>query len=103
MSKTDNNTPPMLGYRVEVLEIRPQPNCGNLRAFATVYLPDWGATVRFVRVVKQPNMRPYAALPQTEFFTKSGEKRYYTVLSVPDELKQEICDATLAAWSEGGQ
>jgi hypothetical protein len=98
MSEKNHITSPPLCNRVVVKEIKPQFDCGPLRAFVTVYLPDYDFLIRFVRVVQQENMKAYASLPQTEFYTKTGEKRYYTVLTLPDELKQEICSVALAAW-----
>ena len=101
MLRKNYNTERPICNRVEVKEVKPQLDCGCLQAFVTVYLPDVGFVIRYVRIVQQDNMRAYAALPQTEFYTKSGGKRFATILTLPDELKQEICDSALAAWQEG--
>jgi len=98
LSQKNYNTREPLCNQVTVNEIKPQQDCGCLRAFATIHLPDFGFTIRYIRVVKQEGMRAYAALPQTEFYTKSGKKHFAPILTLPESLKKEICASVLAAW-----
>jgi hypothetical protein len=84
--------------RVLVGKILPLADCGNLKAFANVYLPHLDIVIRYLRIVQQPDMQVYCAMPQTEWYSKSGEKHFATVLTLPESLKKEICASVLAAW-----
>lgn len=83
---------------IEVIAIRPVPN-GNLRAFVSVRVGD--ITIHDCRIVQQPGQRPWVSLPQQEYTTRDGERKFSTVIELTEPLRREVSRAVLAAWEKG--
>lgn len=84
---------------IEIIALRPLPNGGSLKAFASVRLG--GVTIHDCRVVQQPGQRPWVSLPQREYET-DGQKKYSAVVELSEPLKREVSRLVLAAWERGG-
>jgi DNA-binding cell septation regulator SpoVG len=81
---------------VEVIGLKPLNNKGNLKAFASIRLG--GVTIHDCRIVQQFGQKAWVSLPQKEYTTKAGEKKYAPVVELNDNLKKQVCDAVLKAW-----
>lgn len=78
---------------VEVLEIKPLPDAGNLRAFAKVQIGPF--VLHGVRVIQQNSQRAYCALPQQQ----GQDGRWWPMLQCVDPgLEDLIKVAVLQAW-----
>ena len=82
---------------IEVLEIRPVDNCGNVRAFVKLRLG--GLVIHGVKVVSQEGQKAWCALPQT----KSGDRWYPVVEITSKPLKERVSAAVLDAWQASRQ
>lgn len=84
---------------MRVLEIRKKVENGKpLRAFADIEL-DNGIVVRELRIIQEANKRPWVACPQLSWKDpESGQIKYKTVITFPDQLKGEIDLLILTAW-----
>jgi DNA-binding cell septation regulator SpoVG len=85
---------------VEVVALKPLNNKGNLRAFASVRLG--GVVINNCRIIQQLGQRAWVSLPQQEYTTRAGERRYAPVVELNDNLKKQVCEAVLTAWERGG-
>jgi DNA-binding cell septation regulator SpoVG len=81
---------------VELLSIRPVPNTSNLRAFASVRIGN--ITIHDCRIVQQPGQQAWVSLPQREYTTKGGERKFSAVIELSEPLRREVLRAVLAAW-----
>jgi DNA-binding cell septation regulator SpoVG len=87
--------------RVEVVAIKPLSNKGSLSAFASVRLG--GVTIHDCMVVQQFGQKAWVSLPQKEYTTRAGEKKYAPVIELSDNLKKQVNEAVLTAWERGAQ
>jgi DNA-binding cell septation regulator SpoVG len=76
---------------IEVLEVRPVEGHGNLRAFAKVKLGC--LIIHGVRVIRQPNQRPWLSLPQQPARRKADGSGAGTNRDVLDRLREAVLDA----------
>jgi DNA-binding cell septation regulator SpoVG len=76
---------------IEVLELRPVTNCGNVRAF--VKLKVGGFVIHGVKVVRQENQNPWVALPQTQ-----SKGKWFPVVEASKDLKPRIDSVVFDAW-----
>jgi len=85
---------------MRVIELRRKPDNGkSLKAFADVELGN-GIIVREFRIICEPNRRPWVACPQLSWKDpESGEIKYKTVVTFPNQLKGELDLAILNAWN----
>ncbi len=81
---------------IRVLKIK-KIEKGALQAFVDVQIGQ--VQIKGFRVVKQPDQSAWVSVPQTEQ-VKSGEKRYFNLIELPNDLKRKVQDAVLAAWEE---
>ena len=72
---------------------------GALQAFAEVQIGQ--VQIKGFRVVKQPNQSAWVSVPQVEY-VKDGEKRYFNLIDLPNDLKRKVQDAVLVAWEKQG-
>ncbi|MGI4790603.1 MAG: hypothetical protein ACRYFS_17350 [Janthinobacterium lividum] len=87
--------PPAITPRV--LEVHPNRQ-GALRAFLTLQI---GPLVIYrVRYIRQDGQRGYVAPPQEVVTGPGGDRKYLPVLKWPEEWKQPILDAAIAAVEE---
>jgi len=63
-------------------------NKGSLRAFADIQYGEF--IFRDLRVIKENGKRAWVAAPQTTWKEDSGNIRYKTVITFPEETKQQI-------------
>ena len=84
---------------IELVNIKPFHNSGNLKAFASVRLG--GVTIHDCRIGQQPRQRCWVSLPQREY-TQDGQKKYAPVVELSEPLKREGARIVLAAWEQGG-
>ncbi len=70
---------------------------GALQAFVDVQIGQ--VQIKGFRVVKQPGQSAWVSVPQTEQ-VKNGEKRYFNLIELPNDLKRKVQDAILVAWEE---
>jgi len=74
---------------IKILEIRPVPGNRPLKAFADLQIGNW--IVREWRIIKENGKRPWVAPPQISWKDPiSGEIKYKTIITLPDEVKGEI-------------
>jgi len=85
---------------MRILEIRKKSENGKpLRAFADVEL-DSGIVIRELRIIQQQGKRPWVACPQISWKDPgTGEIKYKTIITFPDQMKGEIDLLILNAWS----
>lgn len=85
--------------QIEILELRLLNGDRSLRAFVDLQIGDW--IVREFRVIKENGKRPWVASPQTSWKDpESGQIKYKTVITFPDELKGEIDRVVLNRFTE---
>lgn len=83
--------------RILSLKILPE-NGKPLKAFADVELSN-GMIIREFRVIQDPGKRAWIACPQISWRdSESGEIKYRTVITLPDQIKGEIDLLILNAW-----
>jgi DNA-binding cell septation regulator SpoVG len=80
---------------IEVLEVRPVPGAGNLKAFVKVKLGC--VVISSCRIIQQPARRAWVSLPQQ----KSGDKWYPTIEISNRAVLDQVREAVLAAWEAG--
>ena len=61
---------------------------GPLRAFADINVD--GLIIRDFRVIKENGKRAWVAPPQASWKEDSGNIRYKTIITFPEELKEQI-------------
>ena len=85
---------------MRILEIRKKLENGkSLKGFVDVEL-DNGIIIREFRVIQEPNRRPWVAYPQLSWKDPgSGQIKYKTVVTFPDQLKGEVDLFILSAWN----
>lgn len=82
-------------FAVEVVNIRPVVNAGNLRALATVRIGP--ITLPGFRVIQQPGQRAWVSAPQE----KGADGKWYPRLEITDRsLEGQVKAAVLQAWEE---
>jgi hypothetical protein len=86
--------------KMKLIELRNRPENGKpLKGFADLEL-DNGVIVREFRILQDPNKRPWVACPQISWKDpQSGEIKYKTVITFPDQLKGELDLLILTAWN----
>ena len=86
---------------IEVLEIKPLLNGGNLRAFVKLQI---GETIfHDFRIIQQPGQRAWVSAPQAMWIDKDSHTRYKTLIEFPHRLKSIISEAVLSAWQQQQQ
>jgi DNA-binding cell septation regulator SpoVG len=83
---------------VEVLDITPSTNAGNIRAFVSIKIGE--VTIHGCKVVHQDGQRPWVALPSREYAGKDGERRFSPQVELPDALRNEVARRVLDAWQK---
>ena len=86
---------------ITVEAIRKLDGSGNLKAFASVNIGG-KITIHSCRIIQQPGQKAWVALPQREWTTQQGEKRFAPLIELPDKVKTAIQEAVLNTW-EGRQ
>ena len=81
---------------IEVLEIKAMQR-GNLRAFATVRIGD-NLTILNFRVIQQPGQRAFVHPPQIEYIDGFGNRKYFPVVKLSPQLKEDVQAAILRKW-----
>lgn len=82
---------------VELLEIRPVTNAGNVRAFVTVRLG--GVTIHGCKVVQQPGQAAWLAMPDRSYADASGKQKWSAVVELSPDLKRKVSDFVMAEWA----
>jgi DNA-binding cell septation regulator SpoVG len=85
---------------MKILELRKKSENGKpLKGFADIEM-DNGIIVRELRIIQDPNKRPWVACPQLSWKDpENGEIRYRTIITFPDQIKGEIDLLILSAWT----
>ena len=85
---------------MRILEIRRKSENGKaLKGFVDLEL-DNGIIIREFRIIQEANRRPWVACPQLSWKDPdSGQVKYKTVVTFPDQLKGEIDLFILSAWN----
>ena len=86
---------------VEVLAIKPLTNTGNLRAFVSVRVGE--ITIHNCRIVQQPGQRPWVSLPQREYSTPDGQRKFAPLVELSESLKRGISLTVLTQWEQMGR
>jgi DNA-binding cell septation regulator SpoVG len=74
---------------IKIIEFRLLNTDKPLRAFADIQIGDW--IIREWRIIKENGKRPWVAPPQLSWKeSESGQIKYKTIITLPDELKGEI-------------
>lgn len=84
--------------RVEVLELKPLTNAGNLRALADLKIGP--LIVHKTRYIAQPGQRAFLAPPQEVWEDQAGKKRYTPLVTFPVEWRDVLTEAVAQALSE---
>lgn len=87
----------MSGIEVKVLRFQPV-NKGSLLAFASV---DIGGKMKIhsCRLIKDGSKAAWVSLPQSEWTDSEGKKKYFSIIELPENVKEAIQDAVLEAWA----
>ena len=82
-----------------MLELRKKAENGKaLKGFADIEL-DGGTIVRELRIIQEQGKRPWIACPQISWKDPdSGQIKYKTIITFPDQIKGEIDLLILNAW-----
>jgi DNA-binding cell septation regulator SpoVG len=85
---------------VTVESIKPISNAGNLRAFANITIGDNKVRISDVRIIQQPNQKPWVSMP-SRAYEKDGQRKWSPVVELLDEkLKKEVADVVLAEFEK---
>ena len=84
---------------VTVTKITPV-NKGNFKGFASVDI-DGKLKIHSCRIIQQPGQAAWVSLPQNEWTDPEGNKKWFPVVEVPDNVKEAISAAVLRAWERG--
>ncbi len=84
---------------MRVLDLRKKSENGKaLKAFADIELES-GIVIREFRIIQEQGKRPWIACPQISWKDPdSGQIKYKTVITFPDQIKGEIDLLILNAW-----
>lgn len=96
--KTPKSAPTDQASDIEVLSIKRQTNCGNLKAFVSIRLG--GIEINGLRIVQQPGQRAFVQLPVVEYIRKDdGNRAFAPLVRIHDQtLDTTLRQAVLAAW-----
>ena len=84
---------------VRIESIKPINGAGNLRAFAVVNVAD-KIRIADVRVIQQPNQKPWVSMP-SRAYEKDGQRKWAATVELLDEkLRDEISQAVLAEFAK---
>jgi DNA-binding cell septation regulator SpoVG len=84
---------------IKVESIKPISNAGNLRAFCNVSISD-KVQINDVRIIQQPNARPWVSMP-SRAFEKDGVRKWAPMVEILDEdLKGEVETAVLLEYAK---
>ena len=75
---------------------------GNLRAFVSVTIND-KLTIHSCRIIQQPGQAAWVSLPQREWSTPQGEKRFAPLIELPERVKNAIQETVLNIWRDGDE
>ena len=81
---------------IHVFPLRPIRQ-GNLRAFASIKIGP--LVIHDFRIIQQSGQRAYVAAPQIEY-EQFGKRKFKPLLGYPDEWRDAINSAVLAAWEK---
>lgn len=81
--------------KIEIIKIS-SADGGNLRGYFDVEIE--GMIIRTCRIIQQPKTKAYCAGPQVKF----GEKHWFTVVSFPLEIREQIQELVLPRAQEMG-
>ena len=70
---------------------------GSLRGFATVNIG--GIRISHIKIIQDQGKKPFIQMPQRSYQMNNGERRYSTVIDLPDDLTREVEKAVLSFWS----
>ena len=86
---------------VNVEQIKPITNAGNLKAFATVNVAG-RIRISDVRVIQQAGQSAWVSMP-SRAYEKDGQRKWAPIVEIQDEkLKDEISEAVLAEFRKLG-
>jgi DNA-binding cell septation regulator SpoVG len=84
---------------IEIESIKAITGAGSLRGFAVVTIAG-KIRISDVRIIQQPNQRPWVAMP-SRAFEQNGERKWSPIVElIDDDLKSEIANAVLAEYSK---
>ena len=83
---------------VEVTRITPVGK-GNLQAFASVDIAG-KMKIHSCRIIQQPGQAAWVSLPQSEWTDRDGNRKFFPVIEVSDNLKAAIQETVLRAWDQ---
>lgn len=81
---------------IEVVALKPVTFAGNVKCYVSFRLA--GVTIHNARILQQPGKQPWVAMPQTQYVTKAGEKKYAPVVELSEPLRREVSRVVLAQW-----
>lgn len=84
---------------VEVLEIVPAENRGNLKAYCTVRIGEF--VFNDCRIIRQEGQRAWFTFPQLSYRSQYGTQLYRTLITIRDKrLKDTVSQAVVSAWEK---
>lgn len=83
---------------IEIVELKPLTNAGNLRALVDVKIGP--LIVHKTRFVQQSGQRPFLAPPQETWEDQAGKKHYAALVTFPVEWRDALTEAAANALSE---
>jgi hypothetical protein len=84
---------------IEVLDLRPVENFGNVRGFVSVRVDD--VTIVGAKIVQQPGHAPGSQCRIASGSDEGGAKHWSPVIKLSNPLKRRVDEAVLAAWGNG--
>jgi DNA-binding cell septation regulator SpoVG len=82
---------------IEILEIRLQNGNKPLKAFVDIQIKN--TIIRDFRIIQEDGKRPWVATPQVSWKDKTGQIKYKTIITFPDDLKGQIDLAILNSYA----
>jgi DNA-binding cell septation regulator SpoVG len=84
---------------VTVESIKPISNAGNLRAFAVITVAG-KLRIADVRVIQQPNQKPWVSMP-SRAYEKDGQRKWSAIVELlDDQLKDSINQTVLSEFDK---
>lgn len=81
---------------IKVLNIKEVNNAGNLKAFVDLALDS--VEIRSFKIVKEEGKDAWISLPQTQYKDKDGKTKYFNLINVSNDQKEQIKNTVLKAW-----
>ena len=85
---------------MKVIEVRLTNGDKPTKAFADLEFEENGLVIKDIKIIQQPGLRAWVAMPQVSWKDPGdGQIKYRILITAPPPLKGEIDACILSAWS----